>query len=179
MKKKIIIAMFIFSICLLIGCTEFQNEALSGLKYINNKYQFGLNPPDNWDVKEPYSTSIVSFKGPTDGNYETNLQIYVRSTDSGQTINITIDGIIKHVQDTSSLNLVSNELRDVNGMHKCEVVYILENASVGGGIISIKEKIVSFEKNNQLFSIKYDAELDSYDYYISMVEDSINSLVIV
>ena len=176
MKKQLVIGIILI---FLINGTDVQDEALKNLEYINNEYGFGLNPPEGWDIIEPFSTSIVSFRGPTEGDYTTNICIYVRSVEAGETLNSTMQGIVEQVEDTSALILVSYELRDVNGMDGFEVVYILSNVSMDEKIISIKEKIVCVMKNGQLFSIKYDASINSYDAYLSVVEESISSLTIV
>ena len=179
-KKFLVVGIIVMLITMgLSGCTDVQNEALRDLEYINNEHGFGLNPPENWDIKEPFSTSIVSFRGPTEGDYTTNICIYVCSAETGETLNSTMQGIVEQVEDTSALILVSYELRDVNGIDGCEVVYILSNVSMDEKIISIKEKIVCVMKNGQLFSIKYDASVNSYDTYLSVVEESISSFTIV
>jgi hypothetical protein len=179
-KKFLVVGIFTIIITIsFIGCTEYQNEALKGLNYINNEYCFGLNPPENWEIKEPFSSSIVSFRCPMEDSYTTNIQIFVRPIETNETINITLMGIVEQIYGTQGLNLISYELRKVNEMEGCEVVYTISNVSINEQIITIKEKIICTIKNEQLFSIKYDASLNSYNNYLSIVEESINSLVII
>lgn len=174
MKTKLLIVVItlVFLAVGLSGCT--QEDALSGLGYINRNYSFGLNPPAGWTVDEndPFG-AIVRFYGPIDEE-GVNIGITGPSLLDGETLSSVVAQTITTYESLfTNFSLISSDSRTVNSMNAYELVYTFTQ-----GTFQLKQKQVAIEKDNKALVLTYSALLSSYDTYLSVFEQSLSSLVI-
>lgn len=154
-----------------------QDDRLSGLGYSNTYYGIGINPPAGWSVLEndPYG-AIVRFYEPVEEGMNINLGVNgPGALYTGQTLNSAVEEIIETYTDLfNNFTLLLSNSRTVNGMNAHEIIYTLTQDD-----IQLKHKMVCVEKNGKVYILTYGATVNSYDDYLSIVEESINSLVII
>lgn len=180
MRKKIIattIVILLF-VGISIGCTENKKsdeEKTSSLNYTNSQYNIGLNKPEGWTIKENDQSFIVLFNGPTENQFTINIGIsepYAFSI--GENLDFIIEQIYYYYPEIfTNLTFLSNSSRIINGMDAYEIV-ISHNMSN----ISVKQKQVLIENNGILYYITYTGLINTYDKYISVAEECINSFTI-
>ena len=153
------------------GCTDTQDDMLSGLGYVNEEYGFGLNPPEGWavqDLSNDYSV-FVYFLGPTEDDFQVNMFISNSTLDIGETLSGITEEFIETFSGDPNFTLILNNERIVNGMNAYEIKYTSN---------ILKQNIVMVEKNKLILVIIYSALESTYDNYSSVFEESINSLVV-
>jgi len=186
-----IIILFIVS---LVGCVEeSEKDPLGGLGYIDAEFGFGYNPPSGW-----YSEDIGTIKrfSPFDFNYSSwNDIIFIIApgfvVDLENTLNktFTTQGLIDYYIDLDKddrINITSIEEISFKNLN-CIEIFMSANATKTetSGLDSIQVnyimliKTLTIIKDEKFFQVQYNAPEDLYDTYIDVVNESINSLVIV
>jgi len=183
-KTKIILVVFVVVILVISGALFFvvfqekKNDPLSNLGYVNRELGFGLNPPQNWDVKE--ENTLIWFE--TDFSYsEENssdsitLQILAPLPDGNYpTFSYLIyDKLNAYSKLNDENTSMSHSERTINGMNAHEFIWIISNKT------EMKAKEIFVEKNGRVFYIYFGKVPYLYDKYLSIAEQSINSLTIV
>jgi hypothetical protein len=117
---------------------------------------------------------MVSFLGPIEENFQVNL--FIKNEESA---NRSLKSFVLQWEDTypssvDNFTLISFTPTTVNAMNAVEIIH---SQSVGTDVIKMKHLFV--EKNVKIFSIIYTALPDTYDHYISMVDQSIDSFAII
>ena len=171
MKKQLMIVgiMLVLIVVGLSGCTD--EDALSGLGYRNTEFGFGLNPPEGWTVEEipgGYDL-IVGFLGPTEENYQVSMTVFNFTLDVEETIKNSTERITEPFIGDPNFTLDLSNERTVNGMNAYEIAYTAN---------LIKQKMVAVEKNELVLLLLYSALVSTYDNYLPVFEESVNSLVI-
>jgi hypothetical protein len=154
------------------GCTQEDNK--NNLSYVNQEFGFGLNPPAGWNQSEN-TLDLVKFFCPDQNDYPVNLGIKTPIL-SNETLNSVVEQLIEYYSNTSFKNfsLLSSDPKTINGINAFEMVY-----SEGQEPYMLQHKQVLFEENNQIFSLTYTSLVSTYDRYISVVDQSINSFTII
>lgn len=179
MKKHLVVVglTLIVIIVNLCGCTNTNSDVLSGLRYTNSKYGFGLNPPEGWTTQEtptPNGTMIFFIGpatpiGPTLGNYSANMLIMIDTSFSGYTLQNLSHKMIEPFLGNMNFSLLQNTEITVNGMDAFEIVYTMN---------LLEQKIVFVEKNTLVLVIVCSTVASTYNTYLTDFDTSINSLVI-
>ena len=80
MKKELVLfgVVGLLFILGLSGCT--QEDALSGLGYVNEDYGIGFNPPEGWIVNDSSSDDIVKLERPEDINNPWDIMVWIDMT---------------------------------------------------------------------------------------------------
>lgn len=174
MKKQLIIVgiALVLIVVGLSGCTE--EDALSGLGYVNREYGFGINPPEGWTINESSSIAgtIVKFETPINGD---DYALFVIGTPTylftGETLSELIDLMIENYNISfTNFSLISKNSRTINGMDAYEFVYVFDRT------LTVKQKEIVIEENPEnVHLLIYNASPDSYDKYISMIDQSVDS----
>ncbi len=176
MKKQLVVVglISVFVALVLGGCA--QNDPLSGLKYINRTQGFGLNPPEGWTLNESKEQGVFFFGPATD----TGMMVYLSPTfdklSSGQTFSDYEEMFIQTMENLSAnFSLISDQETTINGMNARELIYTVPNPNFG----ILKIKMIFVEKNNNIYGLSYVAPIDSYDTYLPIANESMNSFTIV
>jgi len=171
-KQLLIVGITVLLIAVgLCGCTDKQDDMLSGLEYINEEYDFGLNPPEGWTVDETGGFgTVVMFLGPTEDNFGINIVITTDTLDSSKTLSILAGEFIELYSVDANFTLILSSETTVNGMNAYEIAYTMN---------ILKQKMVMVEKNNVILILVYSALETSYDTYLTLFEESLSSLTIV
>ena len=151
------------------GCTE--NNTANELGYQNTEFGFALNPPEGWtiqDVSNQYAV-FVSFLGPTEDNFQINIYISNATLETGETIAGKAEELTDMYSSNENFSLIISDETTVNDMNAYEIVYTMN---------TLKQKMVLVEKNNKVLILVYSALETSYDKYLTVFEESLNSLVI-
>ena len=176
-----VIAVSVFSFCII--NQEKQEDPLKNLEYVNIEEQFGLNPPEGWTLDEhkddPFVVTLeISY--PTD-NLSSFMNVYITAT--SPSLNKTLDEQVNNFLENyfprfepENFSMISHNERTVNDMEAYEFKFIMHNFSI---YYTIKAKYIFVEKNSRLFNINYWGTLDLYDMYESVVEQSLDTLVII
>jgi len=84
--------------------------------------------------------------------------------------------LIDYYSHTSFKNflLISSEPKTINGINAYEMVY-----SEGQEPYMLQHKQVLFEKNEKIYSLTYISLASTFDTYISVVDQSINSFTLI
>ena len=156
------------------GCTD--ENPLKGLKYVNKKYNFGLNPPENWTANESVAKGdIIQFITSDESNRTVALVIIISEYGAGNTLESHAQWEIELFEnDSNNFTLVSQGERTVNSYNAYEIVYTYKQI----GIFDIKNKEVLIDFHGYVLSLIYTAPVDSYDIYLPDFEKSINSFKI-
>jgi hypothetical protein len=176
MKK---IKQFILFGCMLIliatvlsGCTQENNH--QNLSYINQEYGFELIPPEGWTVNEN-TQDPVKFFCPDQNDYQVNLAIK-KPILSNETLNTAVEQLIGYYTESyfKNFSLISSKPMTINDLDAYEIVF-----SEGREPYLLQHKQVFFEKNKKIYSIVYTSLVTTFDTYISVVDQSINSFTII
>jgi hypothetical protein len=176
MQKKKQITIFGFILVLiaitLSGCTQEDKQPTLG--YINQEYGFGLNPPAGWTINEN-TQDIVKFFCPDQNDYQINLAIK-KPVISNETLNDVVEQLIEYYSHSFFKNFtqISSKPITVNGLNAYEIVY-----SEGQEPYLLQHKQVLIEDNKKIYSLTYISLVDTFDTYISVVDQSINSFTII
>jgi len=181
MKKIMIIWIFVIILIIgLCGCNEEKDQTedpLKNLEYINDEYNFGINPPENWTINQDNVESfVVLFIGPTEKNYQVNLGISIPETlASDETLDNVVDEINENypIIFTENLTWHSKGSKNINGLDAYEIVF-----SYNYSIYHIKQKQVLILKNNIVYTFTYSALTGTYNNYISSIDETINSFTV-
>lgn len=192
MEKKTKILLGIVVVIIVIGAAIFivLNDPLSDLEYVNREFGFGLNPPENWDIVLEY-IGRVTFAAPSDEVYLA-IQPFESSTIEPMNLSTMIEETLETYESLynntdenitqlpyGNFSLISENERMVNGRNAYEFVCAYDDIFGYYNASKIKEKVVIIVTNGKGFSIKYIGSQTSYDKYESIVEQSINTLVII
>jgi hypothetical protein len=177
MKNRFLIV-GIFVILITVGLTGCMDERLKGLDYVNTDYQqdFGFNPPEGWTKDEDDPYGVVRFYGDIVDDFNMNLGL----TEPGALgEGETLGSLAQDVEDNISkyfteFNLVSSQYVTINGMQSYEIVY-----SYVQGIYNLQNKQVLVMKNNIIYIFTFAASQNSYNDYVSIVDQSINTFTVV
>lgn len=180
LKKTIRILSIIIFIILAISLAyyihsyEETDDPLSNLKHVNTGIGFGMNPPENWNVKESYTSGYQVEFTFSESNDPGIITLLITSTMPGFEP-LDFDSI---VNDKLNPNLDENtsmtyRQRTVNGMNAFEFVWIRTNET------NAKIKEIIIENNDRVFYVYYGENPELYDKYEEIVEQSIESIVIV
>ncbi len=152
-------------------CIEAQDDVFTDLEYSNTEYGFGINPPEGWTVQETGGGLgiIVMFLGPTEDNFNINMVISSDTLETGETLSILADEFIDLYEVNENFTLILSGETTVNDMNAYEIEYTMN---------ILKQKMVMVEKNNKILILVYSALETSYDNYIAVFEESVNSLII-
>jgi hypothetical protein len=176
MKKQLIIVgiMLVLLAVGLSGCT--QEDKLKDLSYKNTQYGFGLNSPAGWTTDENDQYGVVRFYGPTENNFAVNLGVTEPSTmNESETLSSGIEQVLAYLPTIlTNFSLISNNAITVNGMNAQEITYTFAQ-----GIYSLQGKQVYIEKSKIVYCLTYTALLDTYNTYLSVIDQSINSFTII
>jgi len=180
MKKSLMIIGAVVVISLfLCGCAEEKKPVtnpLADFEYQNLDHDFGLNHPDGWTTDEDDQFGVVRFYGPVVDTFTINLGIAEPgSLETGKTLN----DLIQDMKDGyptlfTDFVFISSDSRTFNGMSGYDFVYTFTQ-----GIYSLKGEQILIEKNGIIYTFTYTSPVDSYDAYLSIVEDSINTFTVV
>jgi len=173
MKKQLVIIgiMVLLTIIGLSGCTETSDDIFNVLRYVNEDYGFGLNPPEGWTIEETgggLGTTVI-FLGPTEDNFSINMVISADTLDIGETLNSKVDEVTDMYASNENFSLLINDETTINGMNAYEIVYTMN---------ILKQKMILVEKNAVVIILVYSALETSYNNYSTVFENSVNSLVI-
>jgi hypothetical protein len=175
MKKKqhLVISGLIFVLLILIlsGCTEVNQDDSF---YINQMYEFEIIPPTGWTINEN-TTDPVKFFCPDQNDYPINLAVREPIT-SNETVSSLGELLIERYSESffKNFTLISSSQTTINGLNAYELVY-----SEGQEPNMLQHKQVLFEKNKKIFSLTYTSLVDTYDTYISVVDQSINTFTVI
>ena len=180
MKKKLILVVtLILIITSISGCLEDKSStdnALSGLKYSNTQYGFGLNPPEDWTTDEADQYGSVRFYGPQIDNFTMNLGVSFPGTLAEGD---TLSSLVQEMKDNypsafTNYSFISSNARTINGMSAYDIVYTFTYDTS-----DLKGQQVLIEKNGKVIYTTFTASIDTYDDYISIIEESLSSFTIV
>lgn len=185
MKTKIIFLIITFSLITLgfAGCLD-ENETgnndtdpLEGLEYQNTEYGFGLNPPKNWTLDEDDSYGVVRFYGPIIDEYQLNIGITEPADLGGEDFETAVESLKQYYETIfPNYTLLNMNPTTINSMNAYEIVHTYNITDVVE--LKIKQKQVLIEKDSMVYTITFSASVDSYQTYISIVDESINSFKI-
>jgi hypothetical protein len=175
LKKLIFLGIIISLILFLSGCTENKSSELSGLEYSNSEHDFGFNPPEGWIADENDNFDVVRFYGPNIEDFSINLGVS-GPTDLGDTTLGSLIEMMKQNYTTILTNFtyISSNKISVNNMNAYDFVY-----SFTQGQFDLKGKQVLIEKNQKVYYATFTATIDSYNSYIAIIDESLNSFTIV
>lgn len=179
MRKKIIATTIIVLILVVIsiGCTE-NKKSDEGktitLSYNNSQYNFGLNQPEGWTIRENEQNFVVLFIGPTIDAVNIGISVPAPLS-TGGTLTSAVEEVMSYypTMNLTNLTIISNSSRVINRMDAHEIVI---SHTMNG--YSLKQKQVLIENNGIIYTITYTALLNTYDKYISVIEECINSFTI-
>jgi len=198
MKKQLIIVGIIVLLVAvgLSGCFE-KNNPLDDLNYVNEELGFGFNPPEGWDIITDATHHIIFFH-PSDTDelislsivkpyvYEENETLYSYSEKlkssyythteeiPNATVNYTINNLTGKnatINENPAYEMFCNSTVEINSLGWNETYYEMR-------------KIFLIEKNKKLFEIHYISHVyedsgELYEYYLPLVNQSINSFTII
>jgi len=168
-KTYLLIYGFIFLFIALVfcGCTQ---ENQDNSHYINQMYGFDIIPPAGWIINEN-TLDPVKFFCPDQNVYQINLAVKEPITSNDTVTNIGEQLIQSYSERLfKNFSLISKSQRIINGLDAYELVY-----SQGMEPNMLQHKQVLFKKDNRVFSVTYISLVDTYDTYISVVDQSINT----
>ncbi len=170
-KKKHVGLIFVLFVIIFSGCTQ-ENEDDS--RYINQNYGFEIIPPVDWIINEN-TIDLVKFFCPDENVYQINLAVK-EPIMSNETLGSLSQQLIELYSESffKNFTLISNNQRTINGLSAYELVY-----SEGQQPYMLQHKQVLFKKDNRVFSVTYISLVNTYDTYISVVDQSINSFRII
>jgi len=174
LMSVIVVAVVIVGVFLFIPL----DNPLSNLGYVNEKYGFGLNPPEGWTVEDE-STTYVFFGYSVDDNITRTLSFSIHATilDEEESTRGVFESTFEPILNnstSSNVTLISYNERTVNDMEAYEIVAIENRHN-----FSTEKKLMYVGNNKKLLLIQYVASPDLYNTYDSVIEQSLNSLVIV
>jgi hypothetical protein len=175
MKKKKNVMTSGLTVILLVlilgGCTQ---DNIDDSRYINQNYGFTIIPPKDWIVNEN-TIDPVKFFCPDQNEYQINVAVKEPIT-SNETVGTLGEQLIERYSTSyfKNFTLIFSNQTTINGLNAFDLVY-----SEGQEPNMLQHKQVLFEKNKKIFSVIYTSLVVTYETYISVVDQSINSFTII
>lgn len=171
MIKVVLIVCIFLLILSLSGCTQIDIDR----EYINTEYGFALNPPEGWNVTENVTEAVGAyFSPPLRNDVCLNISKPYR-LDIGLALSVFADDIEEQYPEiVDNFTVVYRDWRDIEGLTAYEIVYTYDE-----DYTSIKAIQVAVVKSRTVFLISFTATNESYDEFISPVNQSIDSFKIV
>lgn len=178
-NKIIILGLFVtFFIMVFAGCTDKKLDAengnsLEGLMYKSTDFNpnFGLNYPEGWTVDENDQFGPVRFYGETINGFQINLGLSEPTSLDSETL-ISTATQMEETYPTLFTNYshISSDTLKINGMDSYELIYTFSQ-----GVYDLKGKQVLIENNDIIYIFTFTAGINSFDDYMDVVEESLNS----
>jgi hypothetical protein len=171
MTKVVLIVSVFLLILGLSGCTQIEIDR----EYINIEYGFALDPPEGWSTAENVTEEVVAcYSPPLRNDICLNISKPLR-LDIGLALSVFADDIEEQYPEiVNNFTVVYRDWRNIEGLTAYEIVYTYNEDD-----ISMKAKQVAVSKSRTVFLISYIATNESYDEFISPVNQSIDSFKIV
>ena len=184
------------------GCNEQKtdNNPLDGLKYVDEELGFGFNPPEGWRTYGSSNTNRIVSYHPSDTDeqisltiivpymYEENETLYSLG-ENKKSLYYTHTEEIPNATVNYTINNLTSKNTTINGNPAYEIFC---NSTVETNSYDEPwnqtyyemRKIFLIEKNKKLFEIYYVSEVyensgELYEYYLPLVNQSINSFTII
>lgn len=152
------------------GCLEGDNQ--SNLRYINKEYGFGLNPPEGWIINEQ-TYDPVKFFCPDQNEYQVHIVIN-RPAQLNQTLEEIADELLIRYEQSyfTNFTLISRTPKTINTLNAYELVY-----TQGIQPYVLQHKQILYQKDEKIITLTYISLARTYQTYISVVDQSINSFI--
>ncbi len=153
------------------GCMDEGNKP--NLVYVNEEYGFGLNPPEGWIVNEQ-TYDPVKFFCPDQNDYQVHIVI-----NRPVTLNLTLediaDDLLGRYEESyfKNFSLISRTPKTINNMNAYELVY-----TEGKEPNMLQHKQILYQKDEIVFTLTYNSLVRTYDTYIAVVDQCIDSFMI-
>jgi len=157
----------------LCGCT--QEDALSGLAYVDRENGFGLNPPAGWRTNTSNTTNAVVFETNSKEGYLVSLGVSLTTATPEDSLASIINELRQVFDANPNSSILGNTTRTVNKRtaHELIILFTFDLSDVQ------QKKYVLLKKGDTLFILLYSAPVEVYDTYLEPVEESIKSFTIV
>lgn len=168
--KTSFILLMLFTVAIS-GCMDEGNKPTLG--YVNEEYGFGLNPPEGWIVNEQ-TYDPVKFFCPDQNDYQVHIVIN-RPVNLNQTLEEIANELLERYEESyfKNFSLISRTPRTINNMSAYELVY-----TEGKEPNMLQHKQILYQKDEIVFTLTYNSLVRTYDTYISVVDESIDSFMI-
>lgn len=163
----------------------YKNILLGSVEYVNYEYGFGLNPPDGWEVEDSFQSFTFSHLLEDNSSEEAILDGILAPSTTGKqaSLNPIVESLLESYEsylpnNTANFSLVSHGEKTVNGMDAYEFIYVYEKPYENSSL-EIKQKEIWVVSGSKTCKITYTCPLEYYDLYIAIVDQSVNTLVMV
>ena len=153
---------------------------LGHLEYINTKYGYGLNKPEDWIIDDYYNGEFelrFRIQDISRSNLSLSVRPPYRDIFSQEVKNLSseVARLLDYYENNASENitLLSHSEKTINGMDAYE--FVVSSQQYGNW----KTKTVYVEKGDCLFKLEYKTLPEYYDTYISVVNESIDSFMMI
>jgi len=178
----LVIGIVIISFLIIVIPNTQKHLALDSLEYADYEEGWGFNPPENWQIDDNYYP-ILSPPSEDNVSEKVLLAISIGTTSSN------IDEIGQKqleefendfwTNNTKNFTIISNGKKVINGMDSYELIYsyepVHENGTIGQ---EMKIKTIVVIKSNKAIHATYQCFSIYYKKYESIVDKSLNSLMI-
>ena len=178
MKKQLfMVGMTVLLIAVgLSGCTQenLENEnTLNNLEWSNSVHGVGINPPDDWTVDEN-DIGIVAFYSRNENDVAV-IHIEGPIPMNGWTLQDNAEQQIAQDQDiVTNYTLISSTQTKINNLNAWEIIYTSDV-----DIYNMITRSIVIQNNDKTYRITYLGLSESYNDYLSVIDQSINSFTIV
>jgi len=162
-----------------------KNIILGSVELANYEYGFGLDPPDGWEIKDSFQSFTFSHPLEDNSSEEAILDVILAPSAIGKqaSLNPIVESLLESYEsylpnNTANFSLLSHGEKTVNGMDAYEFIYVYEKPYENSSL-EFKQKEIWVVSGSKACKITYTSPSDYYDLYLAIVDQSINTLVIV
>ncbi|MAH39273.1 MAG: hypothetical protein CL873_01875 [Dehalococcoidales bacterium] len=137
------------------------------LTYSSSKYNFSVDYPVNWDVREDLDGIVVVFAGPSvlEGIYDVNINVTAERLRKKMTLkDYVMEADLKAVKTIPDYKKEQADLTTIGGQPAIVLVATLAVKSKGEKV-SLKNKYAIFIKDKVAYIITYDTPVECHDEY--------------
>ena len=184
MKKKFVFFwIIIFVLVILLGfyvklevMPDYKENALKDLGYKNIEYGYGFNPVEGWNKSMDVKNGLLlSYECPDDSRINIVVGFMPPNCPDLHKPDI-IDSVVTRKMNLTNFSLISSNEKIINGLQAYEIVYTYNDYEFGS---KYQEKYVLIKGNSGGIIMWYEYPIEYFDNYLSIVDDSINSVVII
>lgn len=180
-KLGILLLLGMLGLYLTGGCLQQENSSYKPknfLTYENSFYGVRIKYPQEWTKTEGAMGTVVMFLSPKQNDtdpFQENLNIIVQPLPASTTLNVVTEETINQVKQLiQNATIIETTDTTLAGVPAYKLVYSGKMRDY-----TLKWMQIWAVKNNIMYSITYTAEIDSYSYYLDVIQKMIDSFEII
>ncbi len=181
-KLGILLLLGMLGLYLTGGCLQQENSKFykpkNFLTYENGSYGVRIKYPQEWTKTEGAMGTVVVFLSPKQNDsdpFQENLNIIVQNLPASTTLNVVTEETINQVKQLiQNATIIESTDTTLAGVPAYKIVYSGKMREY-----TLKWIQIWTVKNNKMYSITYTAEINSYSYYLDVIQKMIDSFEII